>query len=158
MYKLKILKWVIIPRAELLMVVRSTKSCSSKNAFLDVGKRWDWRLLMWEVSDSGKSFFGHQDCGSAVHLWQFSWQLVLCSPVHWSSGPKLSTALAAVVKHNAWYAYKSFIISKRIIFVCCLTVALLVVSDAGKLGRFGTSEPYLEYSEFYAKSFVILVR
>ena len=98
-----------------------------------------------------EKFFGRQDCGSAIHLWQFSRQLVLCSPVHWSSAPILSTALAAVVKHNAWYAYKSCVISKRIIFVCCLTVALLVVSDAGNLGRFGTGEPYLEYSEFYAK-------
>jgi len=55
-----------------------------------------------------------------------------------------------VVKHNAWYVYKSCVISKRIIFVCCLTVALLV-SDTGNLGRFGTGEPYLEDSEFYAK-------
>jgi len=135
------------------MVVRSTKSSSSKNAFLDVGKRWDWRHLMCEVSDFGvlwKSFFGCEDCGSEIHLWQFSRQLVLCSPVHWSSGPKLYTALAAVVKHNAWYVYKSCVISKRIIFVCCLTVALLV-SDTGNLGRFGTGEPYLEDSEFYAK-------
>jgi len=132
------------------MVVRSTKSSSSKNTFLDVGKRWDWRLLMCKVSDFGvlwKSFFGHQDCGSAIHLWQLSRQLVLCSTVHWSSGPKLYAALAAVVKHNAWYAYKSCVMSKIIIFVCCLTVAL----HAGNLGRFGTGEPYLEYSEFYAK-------
>jgi len=87
-------------------------------------------------------------------------------PKLWLSNPSLGIQEIRIMLHSSltvWSetAYRSRCCGQALCLVspqtnvtflfCWLTVALVIVSDPGNLGRFGTSEPYVEYSDFYTK-------